>query len=151
MKKEKKVLLRHNAIKEIIEKNPIEDQHELVTILNKKYDIDTNQSIVSRDLRQLGISKRKVKDRMLYELPKIDLQKEMLRLAIYDIVHNETLIIIKTTPGTADFVGDFIDIQENIGVIGSLAGENVVFVAPKSNKNITETYKKLCTALYFNK
>jgi len=146
-----KVLARHKAIKNLIKKYPIEDQHDLVALLHKEHNIETNQSIVSRDLRQLGITKHKVKDKMLYELPQMDPQREILRLAISDITHNESMIIIKTMPGIADFVGDFIDAQDKIGVIGSLAGENVVFVVPASTKKIKQTFSKICAALHFKK
>ena len=149
MNQENKVLLRHKAIKEIIEKYPIEDQSALVEVLQEKYGIESTQSIISRDLHQLGIGKRKVKEKMLYDLPKINLEKEILRLAITDIVHNESLIIIKTIPGIADFVGDFIDSQKDIEVIGSLSGENTVFVAPKSTKKIKTIYTKVCKTVYF--
>jgi len=149
LNKENKVLLRHNAIKEIIEKYQIEDQGSLVSALQKKYNIEATQSIVSRDLHQLGISKRNIKGKMLYDLPKINLEKEILTLAITDILYNESVIIIKTIPGIADFVGDFVDLQKNIGVIGSLSGENTVLIIPKSVKKIKQTYAKLCQTLYF--
>jgi len=151
MNKGNKVLLRHKAIKELIKKYPIEDQNSLVTLLKDNYGIETTQPIVSRDLHQLGISKRKVKNKVIYESPQIDIQKEMLRLAICDILYNESTIVIKTMPGTADFVGDFIDLQKDLDIIGTLSGENVVFVAPKSIKEIKRTFKKICSSLFFKK
>ena len=151
MAKDNKILLRHKAIKKLISDYEIGDQHKLVEMLNEKHKIATTQSIVSRDLRQLSISKRKVKNKMLYELPKINIEQEILRLAISDIVHNESMIIVKTMPGIAAFVGDYIDLQDNLNVIGSLSGENVVFIVPESAKKIKEIFENVCSALYFKK
>ena len=52
MKKNKKKL-RQEALKELIGLYPVEDQTTLASLLKQKYNIDTNQSIVSRDLREL--------------------------------------------------------------------------------------------------
>jgi len=42
-------------------------------------------------------------DVLVYELPGIDIQTEILKLALVDIIHNEAMIVIKTQPGLADF------------------------------------------------
>ena len=138
MKKKNKVDLRHTALKELISTYALEDQYTLVEMMKKRYNIDTNQSILSRDLRQLGIGKHKSKDKMIYEAPGIDASQEILRLAIVDLVYNESLIIIKTIPGLASFVGDYLDMQQNEAIAGTLAGENIIFVAPRSTKIIKE-------------
>ena len=132
MAKKNKILQRQEAIKELIQNHPIEDQETLVEMIKKKYGIEANQSIISRDLRQLGVSKHLVNNKMIYELKEHDASREILRLAIIDIEHNETLIVIKTLPGLADFVGDYLDMHEELPILGNIAGENTVFVAPKA-------------------
>ncbi len=80
------------------------------------------------------------------------MQSEILKLALIDITHNESMIVIKTYPALADFVGDRIDeVEEELEVLGCLSGENTVFVTPKSVKNIKKTYEALCTKLKFKK
>lgn len=140
---------RLKAIKELIKKYPIEDQHELVEKLHNLYGIETTQSIVSRDLRLLGIGKRTVQGRMVYELTNQDVHRDILCNAIIDIAHNETMIVIKTMPALADFTAEFIDQQELPEVLGTMAGENTVFVIPSSIKKITEVYETLCKTLFF--
>jgi transcriptional regulator of arginine metabolism len=142
---------RKEAIKELIKKHPVENQDMLVDLLKKEYAIETNQSVVSRDLRELGVTKHKLKDTMVYELKETDVTKEILRLGVLDVVHNESMIVVKTLAGLAPFVGDFLDAQTDIGVLATLAGENVVFVTPQSAKNITKTFEAVCQALYFKK
>ena len=53
-----------------------------------------------------------------------------------ELQHNEAMIVIKTVAGTAALVADFFDAQSDIGILATLSGENVVFVAPVSVKNI---------------
>ena len=48
-----------------------------------------------------------------------------------------------------DFVADFLDAQKNIGILGTLAGENTVFVAPILVNTIDTVYKAVCKKLYF--
>lgn len=145
----KNIQARHRAIKELINSQPIEDQETLVELIKKKYGIETNQSIVSRDLRQLGVSKHQVNNRMIYELKEYDASREILRLAILEVDHNDSLIVIKTLPGLADFVGDYLDMQEDLPILGNIAGENTIFVAPRAKASISSLYDLICKALYF--
>lgn len=149
MSKFDKVRIRQEAVKALIKEHPIENQSMLVKMLKDDYGIETNQSIISRDLQDLGVGKQKYKDTMIYEIKEIDPRKELLRLGVQDVVHNENLIVIKTLAGMADFVGDYLDLHENVGILGTLAGENMVFVSPQSIKNIQSVYKAVCELLYF--
>ena len=140
---------RLRAIRELIQKYPIEDQIELVDKLQKLYGIDTTQSIISRDLRVLNIGKRSDQGRMIYDVLDKDVQSDILRNAIIDITYNETLIVIKTMPALADFAAEYIDQQEWPEVLGTMAGENSVFVVPASVKRIKELYELMCQKLFF--
>jgi len=146
-----KVTERHNAIKELVKNNLIEDQETLVGLLKKQYDIIVNQSIISRDLVQCGIGKKNVHNKMVYDLTDVDARKEILRLAVIDVSHNESMIVIKTYSGSAAFVAEFLDVLEDDLVLGTVAGDNTIFVAPVTIKNIKEVYKHICTILYFKK
>ncbi|HRN78282.1 MAG TPA: hypothetical protein PLU71_03510 [Candidatus Dependentiae bacterium] len=141
--KKPKFNTRKNAIQELIKTYAIEDQTELLEFLKTKYNIETNQAAISRDLRKLGIAKRLRGDRMVYELPTINVVNEILYYAVKSIRHNETLIVINTVPGTAAFVGDFLDAQHNLPILGTLAGENVVLVIPQSTKHIESLEQQL--------
>ena len=142
---------RKEAIKELIKKYPVENQDMLVDLLKTEYAIETNQSVVSRDLRELGVTKHKFKDVMVYELKEIDVVKEILRLGVLDVVHNESMIVIKTLAGLAPFIGDSIDSREVDGVLATLAGENVVFITPSSTKNIADVFDAVCQSVHFKK
>lgn len=141
--------IRQDAIVALLNKIAISDQNHLVELLKKHHGIDTNQAVVSRDLRKLGVVKQHVNNVLIYKLPHIDVKAEILRLALIDISHNEAMIVIKTYPGLAAFVGDSIDQDKELEILGCLAGENAVFVTPKSIKNIKQTYETLCQKFNF--
>lgn len=142
---------RQDAIVDLLKKVLISDQNQIVELLKKHYGIETNQVTISRDLRKLGVVKQLINDDLIYSLPKTDVNQEILRLALVDISYNEGMIVIKTHPGLAAFVGDYIDQNHELEVLGSLAGENAVFVVPKSIKKIKNIYEALCEKLNFKK
>jgi transcriptional regulator of arginine metabolism len=149
MAKKYSSVARQTAIRELIQKNTISDQQQLVALLIQHYAIETNQTVVSRDLRKLGAVKKIGNGILRYEMPDRDITTEILRLALLDIHHNESMIVIKTHPGLADFVGDCVDKYTDLELLGCLAGENVVFVVPGSIKNIRKICRALCEKLQF--
>lgn len=151
MSDKKSTETRQNAIRELVKKIAISDQKQLVELLKEHHAIVTNQAVVSRDLHKLGVTKKIVSGVLVYELPDTDVTTEILKLALIDISHNESMIVIKTHSGLAPFVGDCVDMHYDLGVMGCIAGENVVFVTPKSTKNIRRTYELLCERLRFKR
>lgn len=142
---------RQDAIKEIVSKELISDQTQLVERLMSIYGIDTNQVTVSRDIGKLGIVKKKIRGKTCYELPSIDVRTQILNLALISVECNETMIVIKTHPGLAAFVGDCLDEHTDLNILGCLAGENVVFVVPKSVKTIEQIRLSICEKFSFKK
>lgn len=140
---------RLEAIEELIARYSIGDQHALVDALKEHYNIETNQAAVSRDLHKLGVIKTKIEGKLVYQKSH-DPQVEILKLGIEKVIHNEMMVVVHTLAGLADFVGDYLDQQEELSLIGTLAGENVVFLIPSSIKDIQATYQAICEALYYH-
>lgn len=134
---------RQEKIQELIQEYLLSDQHEIVELLEKNYQIKTNQAQVSRDLRKLGVVKCKGENGDFYKLPHLDIHKEILNLSVSSIEHNGSLIVIKTRAGLAAFVADFIDEHFQDDLLGSIAGENTVFVTPRDLKDIS----RICDCL----
>lgn len=147
----KKITERQNAIKKIVQNNDVGDQETLVSLLKHHYNIDANQSQVSRDLRSLGIHKKSIGDHYQYELDNKNISKEILQLCIINADHNETTIVIYTLPGLAAFVADYLDMQDNLDLLGTISGENTVLIMPKSIQTIKTTFKQICTVIYLKK
>ncbi len=146
-----KTKFRQNAIKKLIAKNEIESQQELISLMAQEYDIITNQSIISRDLHVLNASKRTVRKKSIYEINNFDPRQEILHLAVIEIQHNESLIVIHTLPGAATFIADYIDAQSDLSILGTIAGENIILVIPQSIKKIINTVDEIHTLLFVKK
>lgn len=148
MKKKTTVFKRHEALKELLQNTQVHDQQTLVELMKERYDISTNQSIISRDLRSLGVSKKVAGESTVYELPSIDASQEILQLCIVGIDRSEHLVVVKTVAGLASFVGDFLDAQEHLPIIGTIAGENTIFVAPKYGITTNDCLEEVAKVLH---
>lgn len=109
-----------------------------------------NQSKVSRLLRTINAIKSK-NDRgeMVYRLPHDIAPPSMttsLAELVVDIIANEALIIIKTSPGSASLIARIID-DKRCQVAGTIAGDDTVFVAPQSIARIDITFSLISTFL----
>jgi len=141
---------RQKAIEDLITSHAVSNQEELLAILKVEYGIESTQAVVSRDLKALGCVKKIENKKRIYTLPNKDTQQEILRLAVKSIEHNEVMIVINTGAGLAPFVGDTID-QKELNILGTVAGENIVFVSPKSIKNIKSIVASLKKLVGFTK
>lgn len=140
---------RREAIEQLVSEELIEDQSSLMVRLLEKYGISATQVQISRDLHALGIGKGKVGGRMVYLPRELDRQRELLRLAVLSVRHNESTVVVQTMAGMAALVGDYLDSQSELPLLGTLAGENVLFIAPLSIAQIQTTYEAICRLLYF--
>jgi transcriptional regulator of arginine metabolism len=113
-------------------------QSDLCSAL-QSHGFDVTQSTISRVLKNLGVVKISEKGRTIYR-PPLDTPRAALNHGLAPLVQsvqrNETMIIIKTAPGSAMLVAGFIDHHCADDVLGTVAGDDTLFVAPKSVKNI---------------
>jgi transcriptional regulator of arginine metabolism len=105
------------------------------------------QATVSRDLDELGV----VKTRTGYHLPEAvepaapvqpTLQlilKEFLR----EVSLASNLVVLKTHPGNAQPVAAVLDSQEWPEVVGTVAGDDTVFVATPNVRGAAQLRKKI--------
>ena len=127
---------RQFAIKEIISDKTVSNQDELRLELKKEGFIVT-QATLSRDLRELGIGRAMSEEGMCYTLqPASEAQilRPLMSAEVISIHANESVIVVRTLPGCANTVGEFLDTQRNPDIIGTLAGDNTLLVVPQSQK-----------------
>jgi transcriptional regulator of arginine metabolism len=128
---------RQRAIVELIRGNAVSSQDELVDRLAElRY--PATQATVSRDLEQIGAVKIRRAGQLVYALahdagdvtgPAID---RMFREWVRSIETALNMIVIKTPPGSAHLIGVVLD-QSNIpGSIGTICGDDTIFVACRS-------------------
>ena len=107
-----------------------------------------DQSTVSRTLKKLGVVK--IRDNrtgnMIYRWPPKKLAiappKSVMAL-VREIMANETMIVVHTDPGSASLVARYLDVHKPAGIIGTLAGDDTVFIVPKTVKENLKTLQEL--------
>ena len=122
------------------------NQTQLVEAL-KERDIHTTQSSVSRALKKINAVK--IQDNSGNTLWVLGRTEPGLRdIGFFDslvkeVVHNGVQIVIHTRPGTANTVAKFIDDHGFNQVLGSVAGDDTIFIAPADVDFIRETVQKI--------
>lgn len=120
-------------------------QEDISSVL-KERGIEVNQSTVSRALRRLGAVKQADGERVLYRLPREVSRANYtgsLRDLILKVDHNETMVVIRTVPGSASFVGEFLDHASMEFMLGSIAGDDTLFIAPTTSSKMRATLDEL--------
>jgi transcriptional regulator of arginine metabolism len=136
---------RQLAIKQIIDENTITTQSELASAL-RKTGFKTTQATLSRDMNELGIAWVYTPSGAKYMLSpeqEEDRLTSIIGMEIEYIEANETIIVIKTLPGRAQGVAEIIDHLRLKSILGTLAGDNTIFITPRSVKKINLTVQAL--------
>jgi transcriptional regulator of arginine metabolism len=120
---------RRSMLAKIIREQTVGRQTELVAML-RKYGHIATQSSVSRDLRELGVAK--MGDR--YVLPEARAAAPSDFSALKQFVNarltaGTNLTVLKTTVGSAQSVAVAIDTARWPEVIGTISGDDTIFIA----------------------
>jgi transcriptional regulator of arginine metabolism len=123
---------RRAAIRDLLVKGPAETQASLVSELQRLGHVAT-QSSVSRDLREIGA----IKTSKGYELPSSNESADQQVAAVAELLRSITpagsnLLVIRTGVGAAQRVGLALDRSGWPGMVGTIAGDDTVFVATES-------------------
>jgi transcriptional regulator of arginine metabolism len=123
---------RRSLLAKIIRERAVGRQAELVELLRKQGHPAT-QSSVSRDLRELGVAK--MGDR--YVLPATALSPKAEFPAVRQFVTailsaGGNLVVLKTRIGSAQSVALAIDSAQWAEVIGTISGDDTIFIATSS-------------------
>lgn len=112
-----------------------------------------NQSKVSRMLRKIGAVKSKDEHgEIVYRLqlePAPPTTTSQLSSLIIDVDANETTIVVYTSPGSAQLIARILDYhKKQINILATIAGDDAIFVAPTSIKNIAHSVKEIRKLLF---
>ncbi len=137
---------RLDALRELLNKGKLSTQDELREELeSRKFAV--TQSTISRDLRRIGAVKAvDPNGRTVYRLsaePAVPAIGGSLRDLIKDIQTNGALIVIHTIPGSASLIAVHLDRFKPGGILGTIAGEDTIFVAPGSLKDVRTTVQAI--------
>jgi transcriptional regulator of arginine metabolism len=142
-------LARHAKILEIISEKEIETQEELAAELQKR-GIDVTQATVSRDIKELRLIKVLTEDGKRYKyapMTRVDanISERLMTLLSESIVNVDyagNIIVIKTLSGSASAAAEAIDTLNWKNIVGTIAGDNTIFVLVRNQEDIQELLEK---------
>jgi len=129
--------LRQRAIRDLVDQRPIRTQQELAAALRER-GFRTTQATVSRDVAELGLVKASRDGAQVYALPPRLIEAEvsgedrlrrLLRDLPAEIREAGLLLIVQTLPGSAHAIAAALDRARWPEVVGSIAGDDTVFIA----------------------
>ena len=127
---------RQQKILSLIQAKPIGTQEDLRVLLERS-GVPATQSSVSRDLEELGV----VKQHGHYTLPRANGSSARGLLSLDQA--GDSLVIARTLPGLASAVAVEIDAAAMPEVVGTIAGEDTIFIAVRDAKAQRPTIKQI--------
>ncbi len=129
---------RQAHILALIKEHDIETQSDLLEML-KKDGFPVTQATVSRDIRELRLIKTLTSSGVYKYAPETPSSEEVLSYAylfataIVSVSAAHNLVVIKTQNGMAQAVCAALDATERTGVLGTIAGEDTIFAATRTD------------------
>lgn len=139
-KEEQKLL---TTFKALIKQGHFRSQDELAAALSKQGYENISQSKVSRMLAKLGaVKSRNVHNDVVYTVPDaliVPKTKHAIETIVLGLRHNNYQIVLKTGTGGAPLMARVLDtLEESIGIMGTIAGDDTVLIIPEDVDNIEQ-------------
>ena len=127
---------RHQLIRNLVETRNIETQEDLARALQQS-GYPVTQATVSRDIKELMLVKvSDLRGGYRYAFPKErshimspEQLEQLIRNSVISVRSGGNLVVLHTLPGTAQGVAYAIDSMKWVGVMGTVAGDDTIFVA----------------------
>jgi transcriptional regulator of arginine metabolism len=129
--------LRQQAIRDVLARRVVRTQEELVAALGER-GIRVTQATVSRDMAEMGLTKTGAPGAQAYALPDGGTDsraaaerrlRTILRDLPVEVRVSGTLLVIRAVPGSAHAIAAALDRSHWPDVVGSVAGDDTLFVA----------------------
>lgn len=141
---------RHNKILELITDHTITTQEELLERL-RTLGFAVTQATISRDIKELHLIKRQSKDgRYCYARPHQEQSngdigefKALFLQAVLQIDYAENTVVIKCRAGMANAVCVSLDAIHWKGLVGTLAGDDTIFILMRTREDSVEMARQL--------
>ena len=127
---------RQHLVAKLLGQHPVASQEQLVALLAEE-GVTATQATVSRDLDDLGAIKvRAGAGDTVYAIPELpkdqrapeDHLRRTLGDWVVEVASSGNLVVLRTPPGTANVVGSALDRSGMPEVIGTVAGDDTLFV-----------------------
>lgn len=142
---------RQQAIADVVHDRQLRTQRELVAALHDK-GFSVTQATVSRDITEMGLVKVRRRGVQMYALPSSEavieqsgeqrLRELLLDLPI-DVRESGSLLVIQAVPGTAHAIAAALDRAHWSDVLGTIAGDDTLFVACVDSRALKRVRKRL--------
>ena len=124
---------RQQVLLKLLGEKKVSNQEQLQQLLHSE-GIYVTQATLSRDLKELDVVKMHVPDKVYCYVAGhghfgMRLDKEFPALDVLSVALSGQLVIMKTRPGYASVVASAIDNSPAKGVLGTVAGDDTLFVA----------------------
>ena len=140
---------RHNTILKIISSDDITTQDMLVEMLLDR-GFNVTQATVSRDIKDLQLTKVQTIDGQYkyasYQVSNKNISakfKTVFKEAVLNIDYAVNMIVVTTLPGMANAAAAAIDSMNLEDILGTIAGDDNIFVVARSQKGAAEIVKQL--------
>ncbi len=135
---------RHEKILEIINRQPIETQDELLEALSRE-GCKVTQATISRDIKDLRLVKTLGSDgRYRYTASQdntVDIRSSFSHLLITSVLsidRAQNIVVVKTLGGMANALCAALDSMGNHAIVGTLAGDDTIFIACRENDDASQ-------------
>ena len=139
---------RHEIILEIIKNDLVETQEMLREQLLKR-GIEVTQATLSRDIKELGLIKKQdryfVPQKSSAEIP------ALIRESVNSVDHALNMVVFKCHAGMAMAACAMFDKLGYSGVVGTLAGDDTIFMVMRSEKDAAAFVKEMQSVIFSNK
>lgn len=145
---------RHRVIQDIIGRESVSTQAELVARL-RKMNFDVTQATVSRDISEMRLVRVPLgRGKHKYALAQLELAEdamEELRRIFHTFVHDvdrgENIVVLKTTDGHATGIAMLLDRIRRDDIVGTLAGEDTILIIVRSKAQAETLEEELADLL----
>jgi transcriptional regulator of arginine metabolism len=140
---------RHEAILEIINEQPVATQELLIQLLAQR-GIKTTQATLSRDIQQLSLVKQRDERGVYrYSVPAAAVaERSLFEEAVISVDYAMNTIVLKCRAGMAQGTCAAIDSVEHQGVVGTIAGDDTIFILVRSEADAKKLSKKFRSELF---
>jgi transcriptional regulator of arginine metabolism len=137
--------LRHEKILQILHKEEIETQEELVEKL-REHGIDATQATISRDIKELRLQKTLTESgRYRYSAPVRTIEPELdsrlrtiFKEGVVSVDYAKNIVIIRTLPGVASAACSAVDALRLDYIVGTLAGDDTGMIVVRDDAHAEE-------------
>ncbi|MCH2103343.1 MAG: arginine repressor [Planctomycetes bacterium] len=123
---------RREQVLALLTEKAVSSQQELLTLLAEA-GVESTQPVLSRDLRALGAVKRGGRYVVLSaeRVTRLEALRPLLRGAE---AAGPNLVVLSSEPGAASSIARALEEEEFDGLVGTVAGDDTIFVAVESER-----------------